>query len=226
MKFICPKCELEMSVEIGRHHYIESGLSNVYVDNIKIYRCPCGESLPSIYRVGMLNDLIAKEVLSKPSFLKGNEIKFLRKNLHLPAKSFAEKIDVAITTYSKWENDKQNHDKQNDRLIRLMYIALKGLKQTDTLTILASISKGFGAHHPDSFIVVKKIEDTYVVFREEAVSGTLNPCVLFERSGYAMAAPTINIFKQTASGEITGIESFVFDQGRQFQATSSSYGVQ
>ena len=144
MKIICPKCEIEMYVETGRYHYIESGLNNVYVDNITIYKCPCGESVASLFQVGNLNDLIAKTVLRKPSLLNGNEIKFLRKNLHMPAKSLAQKLGVAITTYSKWENDKQNHDKRNDRLVRAIFILLKGLKQKEAESLLNHISIDHG----------------------------------------------------------------------------------
>ena len=185
-----------MSVEIGRHHYVESGLTNVYVDNIKVYKCPCGESIPSLYRIGMLNDLIAKEVLNKPSKLNGDEIRFLRKNLLIPAKEFANKLRVAITTYSRWENNKQTQGEMPDKHIRNTYVLEKPLKHEDYVSFLASTFMGFGADLPESNIVAKRIEDKYIVFREPAMSGTLNPCVHFDFLENSIATPTFNFIKQ------------------------------
>jgi transcriptional regulator with XRE-family HTH domain len=171
----------------------------------------------------MLNDLIAKEVLSKPLKLKGDEIRFLRKNLRLPAKDFAEKLRVAITTYSKWENSKQTQGVMPDMHIRNTYILEKPLKHEDYVSFIASTSMGFDADLPESNIVAKRIEDKYIVFREPAISETLNPCVFFNLSENSMATPTLNFIKQM-SDKVPVITGTLFPQ-QEPQANNGSFFI-
>lgn len=109
MKIKCPNCDNFISSSVGTHRYTESGLESVYLENINIYECDCGLSIPSIHRVGRLNDLIAEKLLSKPALLAGNEIIFLRKNIPMSSTIFSRMIGVDKTTFSKWENEHQLH---------------------------------------------------------------------------------------------------------------------
>lgn len=167
MKIFCPKCKLEMISKIGRYFYKDVGLTNVYIENIPVYSCPCGTEFASIFQVGKLNDLIAKELLKKPALLDGSEIRFLRKNLKLSAKTFARKMGVAVTTYSKWENDRQGHRETNDRLIRATYMIAKDMDTIESKDIINRLSgKNLRDEYIDPLIIAKKIDDSYVLFRE------------------------------------------------------------
>ncbi len=126
MKLYCPECSKIMSENICTYPYVKSGLDNVSLENTTVQSCSCGVSFPSIYRIPLLNDKIAETLLQKPSLLNGKEIRFLRKRLFLPAKSFAKMLGVGTTTLSKWENDRQSHNEMNDRLIRTIYMVQKG----------------------------------------------------------------------------------------------------
>ena len=39
----CPICKSEMACNQESYHYVESGLENVQLDGIDVFRCSCGE---------------------------------------------------------------------------------------------------------------------------------------------------------------------------------------
>lgn len=162
MKIKCDKCGETVFNKVGNYRYNESGLGNVYLENITIYKCSCGAVLPSIFRLPRLNDLIALALIEKPSLLNGNEIKFLRKNLHLASKVFANKLGVGKTTLSKWENEIQKHSEGNDRLIRANYIIDKGIKQQDQIKIQKHLeSLSLKTSNVEYVIIAQKNKDDY-----------------------------------------------------------------
>ena len=164
MKIKCSRCGKPTHKRIGNHRYKESGLDNVYLENIPLYECSCGISFPSIFRLSRLNELIALTLVEKPSLLSGNEIKFLRKNLRMPSKLFANKLGVGKTTLSKWENEAQNHSEGNDRLIRAIYIIEKGIKRQDQLKIQKHLeSFSLKNSNTDYEIIAEKVQDDYVI---------------------------------------------------------------
>lgn len=123
----CHECGREMKESKETYHYKESGLKNVFLENVSVYRCTCGEYIASIPAVIELNSVIALNLFKKKNMLKGEEIKYLRKNAGLSAKLFADYLGVDKSTISRWENNKRVHDKSNDRLIRLIYANKKGI---------------------------------------------------------------------------------------------------
>ncbi len=173
MKNKCPGCGKLIQPKIGDYWYRESGLYNVNIHNIPVYECNCGIMYPSIFRVGYLSDLIASVLLEKHSLLNGSEIKFLRKNMHFPSKKFASALGVGSTTYSKWENDLQNHSETNDRLIRATYMIYKGIKIEDSQKILKNLSE-IRLQETKMFyqIIAEFYQDDYKV-RLQQIS---NPC--------------------------------------------------
>jgi putative transcriptional regulator len=140
MEFKCIECGESTKRRIDSYQYLESGLDNVFLQNIPIYECNCGAKYPSIFRVSYLNELIGETLLEKQSLLSGKEIKFLRKNLYLSSKDYAKALGVGTTTISKWENEKQRHSDTNDRLIRAMYLIYKGFKNDVAQKILRKLS--------------------------------------------------------------------------------------
>jgi len=135
----CLDCNKDMTVAKEVYHYTESGLDNVYLHNVEVYRCECGEEFASIPAIIKLNSVIGLNLIKKKTYLSGNEIRFLRKNAGLNAKSFAEFIGVNKSTLSRWENNKQDIDKSNDRLVRLVYANMKGIPQEEIRNLLKEI---------------------------------------------------------------------------------------
>jgi len=161
----CSLCGKPMRKTIGNHHYLESGLDNVYLENIPLYECPdCRTADPSFFRLGRLNDLIDLALVQKPALLNGHEIKFLRKGLRMPSHLFAKELGVGKTTLSKWENDLQSHSEAHDRLIRAIYIIEKGLRRKDQQAIQKSIRNTSLKDSVSQYVIVaEKVQDDYVV---------------------------------------------------------------
>ena len=128
----CPICKSEMESKLESYHYVESGLDNVQLDGIDVFRCTCGEEVISIPAMPELHSLIAFELIKKKSLLNSREIRFLRKNMGLTGKVLAKYIGVDNATLSRWENNAQTIDKSHDRLLRLIYSNIKEIP-TDSI---------------------------------------------------------------------------------------------
>jgi putative zinc finger/helix-turn-helix YgiT family protein len=135
-----------MTCSPGKHHYEESGLDNVYLLGIDICQCSCGEEVVSIPAVTELHSKIALELIKKKSLLSAKEIRFLRKSIGLTAKKLSEIMGVDNATISRWENDKQPINEARDRLLRLIYLNVKGIS---TEVIKHLIEEGFADISPE-----------------------------------------------------------------------------
>lgn len=129
-----------MTCRLGEHHYLESGLDNVYLVDVELWECPCGENAVGIPAVPELQRVIGEVLLRKKTLLTGKEIRFLRKNIGIPSKKFAETLGVDQATVSRWENEKRLPDKPTDRLIRLVYAYEKGIPPKALLQDFPEIS--------------------------------------------------------------------------------------
>ena len=121
MKNLCSLCEHEMEETRGDYPFPESGLPNVVLEDIRLFKCPeCGNVEPLIHGAKHLMRALALAVLDKPTPLCGAEIRYLRKHVGWKAAKLAELIGVDKTTVSKWENDQDSIGPQSDRLLRLI----------------------------------------------------------------------------------------------------------
>ncbi|TAJ08745.1 MAG: hypothetical protein EPO61_07490 [Nitrospirae bacterium] len=111
---------------LKEHHYRESGLSNVYLQNIASYRCDCGEKLVQIPAIDRLHDAVAYYLLKKPSLLTGEEFRFLRKWVGLTAIQLLPLLGVKTRiSISRWENGKAPITASTDHAMRLLVMRLK-----------------------------------------------------------------------------------------------------
>lgn len=106
----------------GSYAYRESGLDNVILTGIAIYKCSCGEKMPLIGNIEALHRAIANALVKKKTPLTGREVRFLRKQIGLNAKELAAVLGVTPVTVSRWENESESVGAANDKLIRLLYI--------------------------------------------------------------------------------------------------------
>ena len=134
----CLECQEEMSCRIGEYHYAESGLNNVYLEGVEICSCDsCGETVAIIPAITELHSKIGQSLLSKKSLLIGKEIRYLRKNMGMTATKLAKILAVDNATISRWERGPDNKiDKGYDRLLRLVYAAIKGFSVDDNRRIV------------------------------------------------------------------------------------------
>lgn len=111
---------------VTNYHYRESGLPNVYLQNIASYQRKCGEKLVQIPAIDRLHDAIAFNLLKKLSLLTGAEFRFLRKWVGLTANQLAALLGVKTRiSVSRWENGKAPLTASTDHAMRLLIMRLK-----------------------------------------------------------------------------------------------------
>jgi putative zinc finger/helix-turn-helix YgiT family protein len=104
------------------YKYTESGLNNVYLAGINVHSCEkCGTEYPELPAVRLLHDGLVKAILSQREALRGEEVRFLRKEMGIKAKDFAEILGVTKVAVSRWENSSKPLAKITDRLIRCVF---------------------------------------------------------------------------------------------------------
>lgn len=107
--------------ETQPYHFLESGLSNIYLVGIRCVVDGSGRVIPEIPAIKQLTQLIARDLISKPTSLKGDEIRYLRKRLGKKQTDFARDIGITPETLSRAEHERQSLAESTDKLIRLYY---------------------------------------------------------------------------------------------------------
>ena len=130
-KMECSNCGGEAPVVRGTYHLKELGLKNVVLQGTEIVKCgKCGNEDPVLHRMDDIMRALALAVVGKPYRLAGDEVRFLRKYLHLTGEQFARLLRVDNTTLSKWERGEDPVGPQSDLLIRFFTVVLgEGLKE-------------------------------------------------------------------------------------------------
>lgn len=141
-KLACPTCGKLQETSKSDYKYLESGLDNVIICDIEMIKCSCGEESALIPRILAVHEAIANCLLDKETQLTGKEIRFLRKEMGLKGRDFANLVSVDNATLSRWENGKTKPSVKADRLIRVLYaIKMKPAKELASITFKA-ISRG------------------------------------------------------------------------------------
>jgi putative transcriptional regulator len=104
------------------YHYVESGLTNVYLDGgVKIEESPYGRAV-SIVNLDGLHRCIAQCLVEKPGPLSGAEFRFLRHELDLSQRTMALLCGREERTVREWENgDGQEVQEPANTIIRVVY---------------------------------------------------------------------------------------------------------
>jgi putative zinc finger/helix-turn-helix YgiT family protein len=166
----CPECGGKLTKTTKIYHYKESGLDNVYLKDIDIYKCvDCKAEMPAIPQIERLHGRIAAAIISKNVPLTGNEIVFIRKHMELKAKDLAQMLNVSRVTVSRWETGAEDIGPSNDKLIRLLYVQSVQEQCHKVLegTLLNLKAIDFKSHQRGRKIEVsaKNVEKTDMCFR-------------------------------------------------------------
>jgi DNA-binding transcriptional regulator YiaG len=103
----------------------ESGLPNVTLKDIQVVTCDnCGDQDPIIPRLNEVFGALVSATVRKPRPLRGEDVRFLRKQMDKSGESFARILGVDKTTLSKWENNQIPIGPISDRLIRAVVLGL------------------------------------------------------------------------------------------------------
>ena len=129
---ICTNCKTgRPKLQRQLYRYQESGLPNVFLRNVKWWKCPhCEATQVDIPKVGQLHRSLSWLIVAKPSLLTGPEIVFLRRVLGKNQKDMAEYLGIQQVVLSRWETEARSHGKANDSLIRLSYLLLQNDEYT------------------------------------------------------------------------------------------------
>jgi putative transcriptional regulator len=126
---VCRKGELRTRSQ-QTYRYKECGLDNVYLLNLEFQVCDaCGTKVPRLKRMPELHATIARAIAMQPCPLRGQDIRFLRKQLGYSAKEWATLLRTNASTLSRWENNQQEIGPQSDSLIRLLYFRIRDEKE-------------------------------------------------------------------------------------------------
>jgi YgiT-type zinc finger domain-containing protein len=127
LKMKCTNCGGVLVKHLSSHKYIESGLKNIVLANIPVYRCSsCAETELEIPCTEELHLLIAFILMLKPFGLTGDEGRYLRKHMGYTAEDLAGKIGVTRVTVARWESGKGNIKLDHDKQLRRLYLDKKG----------------------------------------------------------------------------------------------------
>lgn len=116
----CYKCKSEMrGGKVPVYQYKESGLDNVSLEGVTIYKCQHGHKLVHIPHIEMLHDAIAYNTLKNPPCLTSKEFRFLRKWIGLTMNELARELGVSRNTIYRCEK-KGQITRSTDHLLRML----------------------------------------------------------------------------------------------------------
>ena len=120
----CRSCRQgELVITRKNHRYVESGLSNVVLQDVEVRECPaCGVQQVMIPRIEELFRVLALALVRKHERLAGEEVRFLRKHMGWSGVDFAARMGVTPETVSRWENERDPLSPLADRLLRMMVV--------------------------------------------------------------------------------------------------------
>jgi DNA-binding transcriptional regulator YiaG len=104
------------------YHYIESGLSNVYLKNGVTVEEIDGESYTSIDDMDGLHKAIAEAVVDSKKPLTNEEFKFLRIELNVSQKILATRFGVSEQTIARYEKGQSDIPRTTDAALRALYM--------------------------------------------------------------------------------------------------------
>lgn len=164
----CDYCDLEMEKRQATvaepYRYLLSGLDDVYLAEVAVYRCPkCRFEAPIIPKAEELHRVIALGLIKRPRRLSGSEVRFLRKHAGLPARQFARLLGVTPEHLSRVENGHtQAFGQPTDRLIRTVTLtAVDGPKARELLLEIADeIGKRAASGRRQQTSLVYRLEKT------------------------------------------------------------------
>jgi len=110
---------------VEQYHYRESGLDNVFVRGVGIYKCKCRQEYVQLPKAKEVHNQVASALLNKASLLTGEESRFIRKWLRLTSEEMAKALGYTRVTVSRWENE--GPPAKTDRALRLYASAVRNM---------------------------------------------------------------------------------------------------
>jgi DNA-binding transcriptional regulator YiaG len=141
----CHRCNAQMVTAEERYRYIESGLTNIFINRCVTHSCPkCNIRMAVLPDSETAAREIVRTLVLQKRRLDGQAVLFLRKAMRLKAAELAGILRVDRVSVSRWENNQVAIDAINDFRLRLTavdrVIGCSGQKQeVDVLKMLICI---------------------------------------------------------------------------------------
>lgn len=109
------------------HHYVESGLDNIYlVNGFRHADTPYGKGL-SIHNVEALHKVIGQSIVDEPRAINGAELRFIRVEMDLTQARLASLLGTEEQTLRRWEKARTKAvPGPADRMLRALYREYSG----------------------------------------------------------------------------------------------------
>lgn len=120
----CRKGLLQKTIK-PEHEEDLGGIVVRLLNSVQLYKCTnCDYEEVVIPDLEGLAKAVALIRALNPVRLSGSELKFIRKTLDMTQKEFAEKMDLAPETLSRWENNHPGTGEYSEKLLRHNVCAL------------------------------------------------------------------------------------------------------
>ena len=116
----CADCGAPQQLVHTTIDYWESGLNNVQLVDAPIWKCSNGHQEVEIPNAEQLHRLLVNLLIRKQSVLTGSEIRFLRKELVMSGKVFAQQLGMTAEHLSRLETGRRQITSTTDLLVRLV----------------------------------------------------------------------------------------------------------
>jgi DNA-binding transcriptional regulator YiaG len=107
---------------MSRYHYTESGLPNVWIENIDVIVDDAGEAVYEIANIRGLHGAISKAIVESNVGLTGPELRFLRTEMGLTQAELARLVHKDGQTIGRWERGEKSVDENAQTIVRLLAI--------------------------------------------------------------------------------------------------------
>lgn len=116
---VCGKRRVKTKAD---YQYTESGLTNVTLSGISIYKCKCQKVVPALLNTEKLNWFISLALLEKPTILSGREFRFLRRFACAEPGVIRSFLTAEVAERRRWEKLDVKISPRDDSDIRQMYL--------------------------------------------------------------------------------------------------------
>lgn len=143
------------------YHYIESGLSNIYLKNGFTVEQIDGEEYTSIDDMNRLHRSIAQAVVDSKKPLTHEEFKFLRIKMNISQRILGTRFGVDEQTIARYEEGKTRIPRTTDAALRTLY--MENQEKNNPVSYFLDLLADTEAEEAPKIIRLEKIEDHWEV---------------------------------------------------------------
>ncbi|PYE30224.1 DNA-binding transcriptional regulator YiaG [Idiomarina fontislapidosi] len=143
------------------YHYIESGLSNIYLKNGFTVEHIDGEEYTSIDDMNGLHRAIGQAVVDSRKPLTNEEFKFLRIEMNISQKMLGTRFGVDEQTIARYEKGKTKIPRTTDAALRTLY--MESQEKNNPVSYFLDLLADTEAEEAAKVIRLEEIEDHWEV---------------------------------------------------------------